>query len=780
MTTKQPKSFPPKAPSKAVTRKKLPALRQILTDVADATNLDVALRVIVKGVVETLAVEECSVYLSDDIGKRFILMATEAHPNELVGKWAVALEEGVLGLIGTVVEPLNLPDVKKHGAYSKNSIPGGEQYRGFLGVPIVYQSEVCGVIVAQSKKSRVFKESSLSFLLTLSSQIATCIVLAKLRGEIAHTTSLPTADRLFIEGQPGSPGIALGIGTYVGTRLDLKDIPDRQPDSVDDEVALFQRAIKSVAEEYRSLGQESEKTIGEQNSVLFEAYAQITEGPELVENTIARIHGGNWAAGALRETVLDYISQFNALDNAYLRERANDIEEIGKRLLNEMLASNNSQDIVYPENTILIGEDLSPADIINVPSGCLKAVISGRGSAYSHLAIFSKAIGVPAVLGMEAVVPLAQLDKKPLVVNGSQGRLYVEPDGILLATLKKEISREASMWLELDKLAQEPALTTDGFRVSLLTNAGIAADLSHSVAVGSEGVGLYRTEFPFMNSEGFLTEQEQYELYKGVLSEMAPLPVSFRTLDIGGDKPLPYWRIHEQNPFLGWRGIRILLDQPEIFLCQIRALFRANVGLNNLKILLPMVNSIDDLESALELIAQVKQELKEQGVDVGFVPVGVMIEVPSAVYQIKAFAKHVDFLSIGSNDLTQYLLAVDRNNERVTRWYSYFHPAVISAIQSIIVAGDDAGIPVSICGEAAGDPSMAILLLGMGMDVLSLSAGDLPRIKKVILSISKDSAKTLAKKALTLDKAKDVEQLLDDALGRLGLSELICSMSRKP
>src|SRR5699024_4943472 len=326
---------------------------------------------------------------------------------------------------------------------------------------------------------------------------------------------------------------------------------------------------------------------------------------------------------------------------------------------------------------------------------------------------------------------------------------------------------------ELKCLRDLPAITLDGFRVHLYTNIGLLADVEPSMAIGAEGVGLYRTELPFMVRDRFPTEEEQYAMYRQLLLNFAPRPVVLRVLDIGGDKFLPYFSIQEANPFLGWRGIRVVLDHPEIFLTQVRAALRAAEGLDNLNLLLPMISGISELEEAAGLVRQAYDELKGEGIQVAWPRMGVMIEVPAAVYQAESLARRVDFLSIGTNDLAQYLLAVDRNNERVVGLYNSLHPAVLAAILKVVEIARRYHKPVSVCGEMAGEPAAAVLLLGMGVDSLSVNIGDLPRVKWIIRNFNQQQAKELLSHALQEEKPEPIYELLCKALEGKGLGGLI-------
>lgn len=318
-----------------------------------------------------------------------------------------------------------------------------------------------------------------------------------------------------------------------------------------------------------------------------------------------------------------------------------------------------------------------------------------------------------------------------------------------------------------------PAQTEDGIEISLLVNSGLLSDITPSLQSGAEGIGLYRTEFPFMERQTFPSEEEQRSIYRQVLESFYPRPVTLRTLDIGGDKTLPYFPIEEENPFLGWRGIRITLDHPEIFLVQVRAMIRASLGLNNLKILLPMISDINELNEAQGLIHQVYGELLEEGEEVVMPEVGVMIEVPSAVYQAGNLSRRVDFLSIGTNDLTQYLLAVDRNNARVASLYDSLHPAVIRAILQVVESARVHNTPVSVCGEMAGDPVAALLLLAMGIDSLSMSVSSLPRVKWVIRNITRERARQILSEILILEDSAGIRKHLNETFEEAGMGGLV-------
>ena len=368
---------------------------------------------------------------------------------------------------------------------------------------------------------------------------------------------------------------------------------------------------------------------------------------------------------------------------------------------------------------------------------------------------------------------MGRVDGRKIIVDGYTGRVYVDPPRGVRDEFRHLLREEEELSRELHELRDLPAITPDHVGIPLYVNTGLLADVSPSRRSGAEGIGLYRTEFPFMVRDRFPGEEEQFKIYRQVLKSFSPAPVTLRTLDVGGDKALPYFPIEEDNPFLGWRGIRISLDHPEIFLVQLRAMLRASAGLGNMNLLFPMINSIDEVDDALRLLRRAHHELIDSGISINMPRVGVMIEVPSAVYQVRELARRVNFLSVGTNDLTQYLLAVDRNNARVAGLYDSLHPAVIRALQQIVDGARAEKTPVSVCGEMAGDPAAAILLLGMGVDNLSMSAANLPRVKWVIRSFTRRRARSLLKEALSFEYAHSVRSYLNAALEDAGLGGLV-------
>ncbi len=491
----------------------------------------------------------------------------------------------------------------------------------------------------------------------------------------------------------------------------------------------------------------------------------------LGQDVITEIEAGNWAQGALRRTIKRYMHEFESMDNEYMRERAADVQDVGRRILS-YLQSTRPGVTQYPEKVILVGEEISAANLAEVPEGRLAGIVAVKGSRTSHVVILSRALGVPAVMGVEEL-SMADLEAKELIVDGYYGQVYVEP----ALTIRKEFQRladeEKTLDKDLESLHDLPAETKDKHRITLYVNTGLASDVGLSLSAGAEGVGLYRTEVPFLVRDRFPSGEEQRVLYRQLLSAFSPRPVTMRTLDVGGDKPLPYFPVVEENPFLGWRGIRISLDHPDIFLVQVRAMMRASEGLENLEIMLPMITDVSEVDEAMRLLRKAHNEVVEDGCNVPFPKIGVMIEVPSAVFQARALAKRVDFLSVGSNDLTQYLLAVDRNNSHVAGMFDSLHPAVLTALQAVVNAGHAEGVVVSLCGEMASDPVAVVLLLAMGFDCLSLNATSLPRMKWVVRQFSLQDAKALLAEVMEMESVSMIRSRVELAIDQAGLGGLI-------
>lgn len=750
----------------------LELLRKIVQEVSTAPDVDAVLGLIVRRIQRGMRTEVCSVFLLEASSERFVLRASQGLNRKAIGRASLSSSEGIVGMVAKRAEPINLEDAETHPAFCFLKDTGEERFHAFLGVPIIHQKQVLGVLVVQQQECRRYDEAEEAFLVTISAQLAGVIAHAQVTGAISKIAwkNQKSIDHRF-EGIPGAPGVAIGRVVVVAPLADIDAVPEKAADDIALEIARFEKALERVRADIRKVSARLAKRLRHDEQALFEVYLRMLDDNALSGEVVERIKQGNWAQGALSWVITSNARQFAVMDDPYLRERATDVRDLGRRVLAYLQEESGSKSIELPENGILVADELSPAVLGEVSAEKLAGLVSVLGSGNSHAAILARSMGIPTVMGM-VDLPYRQLDGREVILDGYSGRLYVDPSEELVQAYREVLREQEEVAAELATLKDLPAKTVDGSRMPLWVNTGLIADVSRSLERGAEGIGLYRTEIPFMVRDFFPSEHEQMQIYRRQLEAFAPLPVTMRTLDIGGDKALPYFPIKEDNPFLGWRGIRVTLDHPEIFLVQIRAMLRANEGLGNLRIMLPMVTSVNEVDEANNLLDRALIELQEEGYVVARPSVGVMIEVPAAVYQLRRFAKRVDFISVGSNDLTQYLLAVDRNNPRVAGLYVPYHPAVLKVLEDIAREARKERLQVSICGEMAADPGGALLLMAMGYDALSMNATNLPRVKSTIRSVSMVQAKVLLDKVMRMDDADKIQALMTETMKSLGLSQL--------
>ena len=754
----------------------LNTLRTIVQEVSAAADLQTALQIIVRRVRHAMTTEVCSVYLYDPDRNSYTLMASEGLNKSAVGVVTLAYSEGLVGQVGLREEPINLEDAASHPKFHYIRETGEERYHAFLGVPIIHHRHILGVMVVQQKEQRRFDEHEEAFLVTMSAQLAGVIAHAEATGSL-HVAANGPAKTARFQGNPGSAGVAIGEAVVVVPPADLSAVPDRPCKNLEQELDLIGRALEAVRADMRATAARLADRLPVEEQALFDVYLRMLDDNALGQEIRQRITEGNWARGALRQVIEEHVRNFDMMDDTYLRERAVDVKDLGRRVLS-YLQKEDHDNVEYPENTVLISEELTAVMLAEVPHERLEGLVSVQGSSNSHAAILARALGIPTVMGA-VDLPYHKLSGKQLIVDGNLGLVYSTPSPELLEHYEVVVEEEKAFTAGLEAISELACETPDNYRIPLWVNTGLMTDTVRSLDRGAEGVGLYRTEVPFMIRDRFPSESEQEKIYRHQLEAFAPRPVTMRTLDVGGDKSLSYFPIKEDNPFLGWRGIRVTLDHPEIFLVQVRAMLKASVGLDNLRIMLPMISSVFEVEEALHLIHRAHAEVLAEGLPVVMPPVGVMIEVPAAVYQVRELARRVDFLSIGSNDLTQYLLAVDRNNPRVAELYHSFHPAVLQALKKVVEDSHAEGRTVGICGEMAGDPVAAVLLMAMGFDMLSMSATNLLKVKWALRRITLDRAREILDDVMTLDNSQVIRSSLELALCQEGLGKVLGIKSKR-
>src|SRR3990167_3014758 len=518
----------------------LTMLRHIIQEVSSAQDFSEALNIMVRRIANALATEACSAFLLDRHNGEYVLVATQGLNPKGVGKIRVPIDKGLIGLVGEREEPINLDDATKHPRFLHVAEAKEEAYHAFLGTPLIYHRQVLGVLIVQQREPRKYDESEEAFLVTLATQLAAIIAHAEATGELAtlFEKSQTKKHELVYSGVPGSPGIGMGAGVVIYAPSDLDTVPDHEPEDIDAEIEMLHASFAAVREDLRLLAERLYPLLAEDERALFEAYQRILETSELAKEVEDGIRAGNWAPGALSKAIDVHVRRLEGLDNEYMRERAEDIKDLGRRILAYLLKNDRAAP-QYREKTILIGETLAPTDLAEVPEGCLAGVISAKGSGNSHVAILARAMKVPTVMGVSDI-PVQVLQGKEVIVDGYYGQIHVSPSPSLREEFERLLAEELKLDEELDAIRDLPAVTEDNHHIALMVNTGLGADISMALQAGPEGVGLYRTEIPFLMRDRFPSTEEQRIIYRQLLASFAPRPVIIRTLDVGGDKPLPY------------------------------------------------------------------------------------------------------------------------------------------------------------------------------------------------------------------------------------------------
>lgn len=568
-----------------------------------------------------------------------------------------------------------------------------------------------------------------------------------------------------LRGMAVSPGISIGKAlVYV---KEAPEIPRRKigEGEVEGEISRFHQALEEAKAELQEICQKARENIGEEEAAIFEAHIMMLEDPTLIEAVEKRIRSGLNAEAAVKEAVDEISARFEAMESEYFRERAADVRDVGDRVIRKLLGLQTSL-LKLPKETIVVARDLMPSDTAQMDRQSVLGFATELGGKTSHTAILARALKIPAVVGISNLLESVSTGET-IIVDGNEGLVVVEPDEATLRRYmeaKREYEEYQKMLMALKEL---PAETPDGRRVELAANVGNVDEVDGAVEAGAEGIGLLRTEFLYLNRETPPTEEEQYKAYRAIVERMKA-PVIIRTLDVGGDKPLPYIRMPEEaNPFLGWRAIRLCLDEPELFKTQLRAILRASAH-GKVRVMFPMVADIDEVREAKKLLREAMDELREEGVKFDeSLEVGIMVETPAAAVMADVLAGEVDFFSIGTNDLTQYTMAADRTNNKVARIYNHLHPSVLRLIRMVVDAAHSKGRWVGVCGEMAGDPQAIPILLGLDIDELSMAPQSIPEAKHIIRSIKYKEAKRLAEKALAAATLEEVLKLTSEALKAL-------------
>ena len=750
---------------------------------------------IVNLVAKRMGVEVCSIYLMEGDGETLRLQASKGLSRSSVGKVTMKTSEGLTGLVIEQKGVVSIGNAPDHPRFKYFRETHEEKFHSFLGIPMFDRKTAVGVIVIQTKETRDFSSEEISTLATIAYQISSIVINAKLLDSIRikeeerasfereldrMKTYGPVRDErgfarkkdkkraMMLTGTPVLSGFCWGKIYILNRRasLDMIDLEESRP--VREELKRFHLALEKAKIQTLYMEKRVAQTLSKEDAAIFHTHLMILEDRGFINRIIELIEKENGAVRAIKEVVGHYIEAFARMEDPYLRQRSADMEDIGRRIIDSLDGIEQGREKLR-EKRIIIAAELFPSDLINLDHDNILGILTEKGDVNSHAAIMAKSLGVPAILGIEGLMKQVGL-RDELVIDSNSGHVYINPDDTVKAEYKRLKSDFAVKQRELDKLRDLPAQTLDGHRVHLRANIGLAADIGPALAKGAEGVGLYRSEFPYMSRQSFPDLMEQYRLYREILEGFAPLPVNFRTLDIGGDKGLPYYpHPREDNPFMGWRSIRVSLERQDIFRVQLAAVLLAS-HYGKASVMFPLISGLDEIREAKEILNSVKEDLIREGKPFDTkMPVGIMVELPAAVQTADLLIREADYFSIGTNDLIQYTMAADRNNPKVKKYFDPFHPAVLHSIKRVVEVANKAKKEVSICGEMAADPLSALLLMGIGITDFSLSSPYIPIVKQAIRNVTLGTAREIADKVLTMGTGGEIRSYLEKIRSEVGL-----------
>ena len=724
-----------------------------------SSSLDDFLQAAVSTVAYHMQAAVCSIYIYDDASRLLTLRATQGLKADAVGKVQLRLGQGISGLALKELRSICTGRASKNPSFEPVQGIGEEKYQAFLAVPIRRQLKRVGVLTVQDTEADYFDDADEQALRAIAAQLATVIENADLLMALHRHEEKPaetSPGSKMIKGRPGSGGVARGVGSLVVAGRDGRF---RKPESTPDELTLkdFDRALKASEQQLAELQRRAAEDLSDVAQLIFNAHLLILADDEFSGAIRRQIEDGVHPADALVTVVNRYIDIFQASPNPRLQEKVHDLKDLGHRLMENLIGGTRAPGDY--SGHIILADSLLPSDVLKLATENAEGFVV-QGGMTSHLAIICRSLQKPMVM-----VDAQQFDlfaeSCELLIDGSAGTVYIQPsDDVLKEYVKHQRRADA---LEAAPPMKPESYTADGTRIQLFANINLLSDLKLADKFHAEGVGLYRSEFPFIIRNDFPSEEEQYRVYSRIVEAMGDREVTFRTLDIGGDKLLSYQdEVEEANPFLGLRGIRFLLKNKDVFAEQLRAMLRAGAG-GNSRIMFPLISSVDEFIEAKNLVEECMRELAARGEDYNrSTRLGVMIELPSAVTLVEDLAHEVDFMSIGTNDLIQYMLAVDRTNEMVSKLYLAHHPAILRAIDRVASVARRHRIDVSICGDIARDPKMIPFLIGVGISKFSLSPRQMFEIQQAVEAISMEKAVYVARQMLELSRISEVESFLNN------------------
>jgi len=726
---------------------------------AHSRNLEGFLQNITELIAGHMNADVCSVYLYFDESRQLQLKATTGLNKSYIGNVHLKIGEGLTGLAAKELRPI----CERHASLNPNFryFPelGEEKFESFLAVPIVRGKMLIGAMVIQNAESNYFTDEDIRILQAITSQLANTIEMTRLILALeAKPAPLPaTAKGLkIVRGQAGSAGFAYGETVVINAQDFLtKDFSAGKSPmlTLDD----FEKALERTFGQLEHLQKVVEEKVSDVSALIFTAQILILKDQHFMDAVKALIVSGISPAEALIRVVRGYLEKFEKIDDLYLRERGHDIQDVGRRLLNNLLGINEKD--VSLENKIVIASELFPSDTIKLVSQNVRGIVVLSGGISSHLSILSRSFHIPLMITGEQRL-LSLPDHTRAILDCEAGNLYIDPD----THIKKMFQDKIDLYEKKQTYppVSDRTVTSDGIEIRMLANINLLCDLKTARDFKLDGIGLYRTEFPFMIRPDFPNEEEQFLIYRRLAQGVSGREIVFRTLDIGGDKILSYFEQHakEQNPFLGMRSIRFSLKHPDIFTAQIRAILRAGSG-EELRIMFPMISSMDEFLEAKGMVNDCVKDLQREGKDCHGRPlIGAMLELPSVLEFIDDLAEESDFLSIGTNDFIQYMLAVDRTNEKVADMYLPHHPSILRGLKKMLEAAHRHQCDISICGDMSYDPQYLEFLIGIGLRKFSINPGYLPKVQKVIQNIDSRKAGRFADELLKLSSLKAIQSVM--------------------
>ncbi|MGO9398153.1 MAG: phosphoenolpyruvate--protein phosphotransferase [Xanthobacteraceae bacterium] len=707
-------------------------LRRLREVMAEPVSAQERLDKIVVLIAANMVAEVCSVYVLR-VDSTLELYATEGLNRDAVHHTVLRSDEGLVGLVASQATAINLSNAQAHPAFSFRPETGEEIYHSFLGVPILRAGNTLGVLVVQNRAKRTYSEEEVEALQTTAMVLAEMIASGELSA-LALPGAEPAARRsLHLKGMALSEGIALGHVVLHEPRV---VVTNYIADDVPKELKHLESAIEALRTDLDQLLEHGDVVDGGEHRDVLEAYRMFAYDSGWLHKLEEAVMTGLTAEAAVERVQSDTRARMLRQTDPYLRERLHDLDDLANRLMRQLTGRDHAPSREnLPENAILVARSMGPAALLDYDRKRLRGLILEEGGPQSHVAIVARALGIAAVGEIDNATGIAD-PGDAIIVDGSAGDVHLRPPPDLEAAYAERVRLRARRQQQYQALRDQPCVTKDGEAMTLLINAGLSVDLPHIVDTGAAGIGLFRTELQFMVAPNFPRSSEQYSLYRAVLDAADDKPVTFRTLDIGGDKVLPYMRnIEEENPALGWRAIRLGLDRPALLRTQLRALLRAAGG-RSLKIMFPMIAAVAEFDQAKELVERELTHLRRHGHKLpDAVEVGSMVEVPSLLYQLDELLEQVDFLSVGSNDLVQFLYAVDRGNPRVSTRFDPLSAPVLRALKDIADKSRAYGKPVTVCGELASQPIGALALTALGYRSLSLAPSAVGPVKAMLLDL---------------------------------------------